>query len=68
MESKVYTTYSVGRTSQKQHAQNKDGVWYSRSQYLHPRQGFRYTPWVRSITKPLDMTDVRMMRIRLPNW
>lgn len=63
MESLVYVTEVV---IQKQHAQNKDGVWYSRKVYTDPRLGIKYTPWVKSLKKPKETTESKMMKIRLP--
>jgi len=72
METKIFITYSMDFTSQRQHAQNADGVWFSRSQYRDPRYGYKWGKWTRSFSAPTfsDGTPKtqpdRTARVRLP--
>lgn len=66
VETKVYTTYSMDYSSQRHHAQNKDGVWFTRSQYRDPRFGYKWTPWKKTNVAPRDMYSSQLMRVRLP--
>ncbi len=61
----VFETYTMDYTGRIQHAQNKDGKWFRRSQYRDPRYGYKWSKWQNEASFTPDRTG-EMHKVRLP--